>query len=344
MHVCVVGAGAIGSFIGAQIHSANHEDGVRVTLIGRKTLSVALEESSGRLVAVPLHGEASHAQVGENGLEVSNEIAAAADAQVIIIAVKSAQTKEVAQQVEQLPAGKTIVSLQNGVNNPHAIREVVGSKHRVLAGVVEFNVVWEQHTTFIQKSSGIVMVEDDDSDMGRRFVGLFTKSAIQTKLEKEIAAFQYGKLVINLTNAINALSGQTLIETFNDPGHRQVLAKSMNEAIHVFKNAGIKIKTTKGNVQLFPYLLQLPNCLFKILQPIFIKIEPGTKLSMLQDLESKRNTEINDINGEVVRIAQHNKIDIKVNKHIVSLINTAQNAFQGSPMIDGHTLLEHCNK
>jgi ketopantoate reductase len=77
---------------------------------------------------------------------VADGPAAAAEADVVIIAVKSGQTRETASSCWARSTNRpTVVSLQNGVRNARCIREVLGARVAlVVARVVEFNVVWKE--------------------------------------------------------------------------------------------------------------------------------------------------------------------------------------------------------
>ena len=153
-------------------------------------------------------------------------------------------------------------------------------------------------------------------------------------------AVQYGKLIMNLNNAVNALSGIPLKSQLGDRQYRLVMAKVLSEALAVLKAEGITpARTGKVIPKLMPKIMKLPNFLFNVVASSTLKIDPEARSSMYEDLALGRRTEIDYLNGEIVRLGEKNHIATPVNKHIVNLIKQHEVAQKGSPHLPANALL-----
>lgn len=194
--VVVFGAGAIGCWVGGTLAAA----GVPVTLVGRPRVMAELERG---VRVIELDGTERTAQ-----LALATEPSAARDADVVLVTVKSAATAEAASLLGGVvPDGCAIVSLQNGIRNAEILRASLSGK-RVVTGMVEFNVVRAAPGTYRRTTSGRLMFER--SDAGARLVAAGLAAGIACEQRDDMRAVQWAKLVLNLNNAINALSNVPL--------------------------------------------------------------------------------------------------------------------------------------
>lgn len=110
---------------------------------------------------------------------------------------------------------------------------------------------------------------------------------------------QWAEVLLNLNNAINALSGLPLKQQLSIRAYRQCLAMAQTEALVVLQAADIQpAKLTVLPASLIPLVLRLPNLFFKTLSRKMLKIEPLARSSMQDDLTARQPTEIDRINGE----------------------------------------------
>jgi len=205
MKVAVVGAGAIGAFIGARMALAanNEKSETQVVLIGRKTLADAVDKEGEKIESQVIGGKLEvlpTSSVSKFKISASMEEAVGAD--IIIIAVKSRQTDLVTKELATLISGagqrKTIISLQNGVANPAVIKANVGDEHDVVAGMVGFNVVWRDHAVFTQETGGGIRVNKNGEHVAE-FMRLLENGGVKVDVSADISPFQYGKICLNLT-------------------------------------------------------------------------------------------------------------------------------------------------
>ena len=143
MRVGVLGAGAVGAYVGCLIHARRPD--TEVVLVGRR----ALDERSANGVALETVGR-SHPRVviSRDHLRVTRDVAALAGCDVVLVAVKSTATADAAAALARcsLPPDVVILSLQNGVGNASIIADALARDHpsaTILPCVVNMNVVWE---------------------------------------------------------------------------------------------------------------------------------------------------------------------------------------------------------
>jgi 2-dehydropantoate 2-reductase len=138
-------------------------------------------------------------------------------------------------------------------------------------------------------------------------------------------ALAWGKLLINLNNAINALSGRTLMEELKRRDYRRVFAASMREGLDLLKRADIE-PATVGPVApaTLPRIIGAPDWLFNNVFLKRWKIDAHARSSMADDLAAGRRTEIDYINGELVTLAERLGTDAPVNRKIVELVRRAE--------------------
>jgi 2-dehydropantoate 2-reductase len=328
--VAVLGAGCIGAWVGGMLARA----GCAVTLIGRARLKDAVD-------AHGLHV----AGLGEAAAPVPLTVAlgpeGAAEADVLVVAVKGRDSASAAASVRpHLRPDAVVVSFQNGLRNPDRLRGAL-PEHRVVPGMVSFNVVWDDApgggARFRQLTSGPVAME------GGGAPGLATAlRAVGVDLVEvpDMQAVQWAKLVLNLNNAVNALSGVPLAEELAQRGYRRVLAAAMNEAWAAMDAGGIRPAAIgKMRPRLAPRILPLPDWLFRVLAAPMIRIDPAARSSMSDDLSRGRPTEVLDINGEVVALGQRVGVTTPVNARLVALIQEAEAAGAGSPRLQPEALL-----
>ncbi|MFL6172592.1 MAG: ketopantoate reductase C-terminal domain-containing protein, partial [Marmoricola sp.] len=138
-------------------------------------------------------------------------------------------------------------------------------------------------------------------------------------------AVLWAKLLLNLNNAINALSGLPLKEELSQRDYRVCLAMAQAETLGVLKAAGIKpAKITPLPPGLLPTLLKVPDAIFARVATKMLEIDPIARSSMADDLALGRTTEIDWINGEVVRLAAQVAMTAPINEKVVSLIRAAE--------------------
>lgn len=331
MKYTVIGAGSIGCYIGGKLANV----GFPVTLIGRKNLQSAIRSQGLQLTGT---GVESGIHIKPEDITVKTDTASVNDADVILVTVKSKDTKEAAKQINealsavvnpagQQPVSPLIVSFQNGVRNAGEINEII-KNHSVLAGMVPYNVLRKSDSHFHCGTSGHLMIEKPRTGREKffdRFLADFKKAGLPIEPSEDLQSVLWGKLVINLNNAVNALAGVPLREQLADRAYRKITAAVMKEALAVLKKAGINPgRAGKMIPKLAPFILGLPDFLFFKVASSMVKIDPEARSSMWEDLSRGRKTEIEYLNGEIVRLAEEHGTGAPLSAMIVELIREAE--------------------
>ena len=312
--VAVLGAGSVGCFIGGAWQSA----GIPVTFIGRPSIARDVHEHG--LTVSDYTGWCE----GLEEVEFSCVPAPLADADIILVTVKSGATNEAAREIaENGPDGALVISFQNGVSNVDVLKEVLGDRFEIVRGMVPFNCAYLGEGRFHKGVAGALYVEDRART--RELAKLVGNGGAAIKLSDEMLGIAWGKLLINTNNAVNALSGRPLREQLQSRDYRRVFAAAMLEGFHLLRRAGIQpAKVGSVGPRLLPLVVGSANWLFN---SIFIrkwKIDSKARSSMSDDLAQGRRTEVDYINGELVKLAERLHTDAPINRKIVELIRQAE--------------------
>ncbi|MDX2091820.1 MAG: 2-dehydropantoate 2-reductase [Kofleriaceae bacterium] len=318
--IAVFGAGAIGCWVGGKLAGG----GAKVTLIGRPRV---LDELANGLTATELDdgrdSEMRGAIVPRAAFTATPDPAAAAGADIVLVTVKSAQTAEAGAELARVVSERAVViSLQNGVRNSETLRAALPGR-TVLAGMVPWNVTRQGPGHYHRGTSGTLMIEQHAR--ATAFADACRAAHLPVELRGDMRAVLWAKLVLNLNNAVNALSGLPLASELAQRAYRRVLAASQREALRVLAAANQPIaKLTLVPPRLMPRVLELPDRVFTILARKTIAIDPHARSSMWDDLEAKRPTEIDYLQGEVVALAQRLGKAAPVNAKLVELVRSAE--------------------
>lgn len=315
--IAIFGAGAVGCWVGGRLAAG----GADVVLVGRARM---VGELAGGLRTSELDGGSAEARVGEGGrVQVATEAEAARGAAVVLVTVKSAQTQEAGEALAKvLPSEAVVVSLQNGVRNAKTLQQALPGR-RVLAAMVPFNVIRRGPGVYHRASEGVLRIEDHAAAQPL----LEACAAAQLSIEPrgDMDAVQWGKLVLNLNNAINALSGLPLATELSQRPFRRCLAAAQREALGLLARADVPVaKLTPIPPRWIPRLLDTPDRLFRVLGRRVVAIDPEARSSMWDDLEAGRRTEIDYLQGEIVDLAARTAAEAPVNGALAELVRAAE--------------------
>jgi 2-dehydropantoate 2-reductase len=314
--ICVLGAGSIGCFVGGAWAAA----GLPVTFIGREKLSkdigrsgLTLTDYSGWQVQFPA-GEVDYRSAPE----------ALKDAEIILVTVKSGDTAEAAAEIDRHGLdGATVVSFQNGISNVEALEQGLRGRFEIARGMVRFNVVYLGDGHFHKAVVGDLYAEERDATQAlAERVGT---GPAALRLSDDMLGLAWGKLLINMNNAVNALSARTLLGELQKRDYRRVFAASIREGLALLRRAQIApAKVGPLPLPLLALALETPDWLFNNTFFRLWKIDPKARSSMSDDLAAGRKTEVDYINGELIRLAERVQGHAPVNRAIVDLVHKAE--------------------
>ncbi|MEM9796791.1 MAG: 2-dehydropantoate 2-reductase [Pseudomonadota bacterium] len=300
--VAMLGAGAIGLWVGADWGAA---------LIGRAERLAPL-----RADGLRLSGDGVERHLPADALTFAGP-EALGDCDLIALAVKATSLEGAIAEIHAQAQPETpILCLLNGLAPVRDLKAAFPARE-VLAGMVPFNVVWRGPAHLHRSSAGVVAVEDTAVTQGL--------AGRETILRSDMVPLQYGKLLLNLINPINALSGLGLREMLSHRAWRRIYAAVLDEAMGVYDAANVPwIRAGPIPPRLAVRLLALPDAVFtRTLLPLQ-KIDPNSITSMAADLETGRPTEIDILNGEIVALADAPDRAAPRNATLVRLIHAAE--------------------
>ena len=308
--IAVAGAGSIGCFVGGCLLAAGHD----VAFLGRDR------------VLGPLRGGLRLTDFAGLDFTVTPLVAGSdpwllSGADIVLVCVKSGATAEMAHLIAaHAPQDAVVVSLQNGVRNAEVLREGLPGRD-VRAGMVPFNVVPRGPAHLHRATSGDIVIASGPGALGKRL----SVPALPVTERDDIDAVLWGKLFMNLTNAVNALSGLPIRAMLMDRDWRRLMADQMAEALSVFRAAGLSLHSPAPvPLRFVPAILRLPTPLYVRVAARMLTIDPSARTSMAHDLDAGRRTEIDHLQGEVLRLARAQGRDLPVMAAITRAVQRAE--------------------
>lgn len=312
--IAILGAGSVGCFIGGCWQAA----GLPVTFIGRPKIAEDVKANGLTL------SDSSGWQEHLDQIDYQTDPRALAEADIIALTVKSAATAAAAKEIGvNARKGTLVISFQNGVGNVDVLQHELGDWVQIVRGLVPYNVAYLGEGRFHKGVAGRLYAEENAQT--RALSEVIGESPASLRLSTDMLGLAWGKLLINLNNAVNALSGRTLLEQLRERDYRIVVAASQSEGLRLLRRA--KIRPAKlGPVppSLLPFVIGSPDWLFNNVFLKAWKIDERARSSMADDLAAGRKTEVDYINGELVALAERLGTQAPVNRAIVSLVRWAE--------------------
>ncbi|WP_270727403.1 2-dehydropantoate 2-reductase [Shimia sp. Alg240-R146] len=320
--ILVAGAGSIGCFVGGMLARGVQD----VTLLVRPYM---VEEIAIQGILLTDFGGLDEA-LPPDSVTLVTDPAGLAEADIILVTVKSGATAAIADQIaEHASKEAVVVSLQNGTQNARVLRERLQGWD-VRAGMVPFNVVAMGGGRFHRGTSGDILIEKGAGHVARKL----SVNGLDVHEVKHMEPVQWGKLLINLNNALNALSDLPLRHQIMDMRWRRLMADQMKEALAVLEAASVETTnpvTQAVPMRLVPRILRLPTWAFRGVAKAMLAIDPTARSSMWEDLSKGRHTEVDELQGVVVGLARQHGIPAPINERVLNLIREAEAANAGAP-------------
>lgn len=311
--IAVLGAGAIGCYVGGAWAAA----GLPVTLIGRERIGADIAD----------HGLRLSDQDGWSAdvphISFSSDPAALAVADVIALTVKATGVEDAARPIAaHARPGTTVISFQNGVSSPDRLRALLPD-FDIVAGMVPYNVIPLGPGRWHRASFGDITAAR--TPVTERLATAIGERPGRIRLSDDMTGIAWGKLLFNLNNAINALSGTTIRDELRQRPFRRVMAAAMREELAMLRAAGIEpAKVGAVPPRLLPATIDTPDWLFNNLFLRIQKVDPKARGSMAADFDAGRPSEVDFLNGEVVALARQLGRTAPVNAAIVRLVKEAE--------------------
>lgn len=293
--IVVVGAGAVGSFFGGLLAKA----GESVTLIGRPAHLQAIEKHGLRI-----DSKAWGREEIIHGLGLSQDIKAVATADLVLFCVKSTQTAAVAESMQgALSESAVVLSMQNGVENPEILRRFL-PQARVVPVAVYVALALASPGCVQHFGRGELTV-GPSSPWLEATAERLRKAGIGVTVSDQVMRDLWLKLVVNTAfNAFSAVTQKTYGEMFKEPMVQATVRQLTQEAVAVAQAEGHDISIEQG---------------WSAVETI-AKTMAGQRSSTAQDLAAGKLTEIDFLNGTVVRRAEMHGLSVPVVRALWSLV------------------------
>jgi 2-dehydropantoate 2-reductase len=297
--VAVVGAGAVGGYFGGMLARA----GADVILIGRP-VHVEVWNRDGLFVDSVNFQERIR-------VAASTDVAASADADLVLFSVKSLDTVETARQLARhVRRDASIVSLQNGVDNVEHIRAAAALDP--IAAVVYVASSMPAPGRIKHAGRGDLLIGDLPGRAGppreaaiARVSSLFEAAGVPCRVSPDIQADLWTKLITNVgLNGISAVVHSTYGDVVAIPESRETIRVLVNECVAVARASGVSLPENDFAAMVLQFAERVG--------PVFS--------STAQDLERGKPTEIDALNGFVVRRGVALGVPTPVNQSIVALV------------------------
>ena len=314
--IAIHGAGSVGCFIGGAWLKA----GLDVVFIGRERIGA--EIAAHGLALSDQHGWKARLSPEQVDFRTSPEALREADA--VVLTVKSTGTEAAAAEIARhARPGTAVLSFQNGIGNAALLKRLLPD-FAIVHAMVPYNVVRLGPGRWHRATWGELMAERTPvTEALSRRLG---DTPGRLVLADDMIAVAWGKLLFNLNNAVNALSGTTILEELRQRGFRRIVSAAILETLELLTAAGIE-PARIGQVppRLLPHAIGSPDFVFRNLFLRVQKIDPKARSSMSDDFDAGRPTEVDWLNGEVVALARSLGRDAPVNAAIVALVKQAEN-------------------
>lgn len=302
MKISIIGSGAMGSLFGGKLSKSGEDvilydvNEAHINRVNQKGLSIHSTATGETLVVYPRATKDPEETRGSD---------------IFIIFVKSTITELVVKQFSSFADNNSIViTLQNGLGNEEIIRNIMG-KEMVAAGVTSQGATFLGPGEINHAGNGPthLCMSDKHNEKLKPFVETLNKAGFEADIEDNIENLVWSKLIINV--GINALTAITNLEN-----GRLLEFQDLKSIMDDLVAEGAAVAAKKGVTLTFPDPLQT---VFDVAGKT-----AKNRSSMLQDFDRGNRTEIDFINGAIVREGSILGINTPVNKTIAGLVRTME--------------------
>jgi 2-dehydropantoate 2-reductase len=300
IRAAVLGAGAVGCYYGGMLARAGH----RVMLIGRPAHMEAIARDGLRFESKSF---------AENvKTETSTSAAAVRGASLVLFCVKSTDTETAAAQIApHLDAGAVIVNLQNGVDNTERIQAAVTNAVIPAAVYVATEMAGPGHLK--HHGRGDLVIGSPHESINREIKARFEAAGVPVVISDNVAGELWAKLVVNCAyNALSAISRLPYGKMIEGAGVREVMRDVVEETLAVAKASGVRMA---------------PDMLARTYR--IAEAMPAQFSSTAQDLARGKPTEIDHLNGFVVRRGAALGIATPANRALHALVRLLESKKRG---------------
>jgi 2-dehydropantoate 2-reductase len=299
----VIGAGPVGGIVAAFLARGGYE--VTLCDIVPELLAPALDPG------ILLEGvDSFQARVTRTTTRIDDLLNDPPD--VIFITVKATALPLIASALEGFATeGRYVISWQNGIDTELELAQHLGTK-AVMRGVVNFGCVplrpGHIRLAFHHRPHYLQELDPESREAAISICQVLTECGLDTQHSEQITNMVWRKTVLNACmNPICAVTGMTMVEIINDPITFNLVDALIKEGIAVARTNEFSLGSNY-----YPYAIS------------YIKNAGNHKPSMLQDVEAKRRTEVDYINGKIIKYGNQAGVSTPYNNMIRGLVKALE--------------------
>jgi 2-dehydropantoate 2-reductase len=313
MRVAVIGAGAVGGLLAALLHRAGHD--VEVTARGA------------HLAAIRADGIVLDGGYGSHVARVTAAEVLSRAPDLAILATKAQDARAALKANARVLAGVPVLVVQNGLDGIRtASAELPDSP--LLGGLALFATSYLSpgRITVTAALPIAVGTATAPAEVLDRVVDVL-REALPVEVLPDLEGAMWTKLLINHVNALPAITDLSVQQTVADPRLRHILAASLRETVRLANAIGARFATLQGLPGwALPWLGRGPLWLAARL-PVLLARRMGAvpnPASTLQSIRRGQLTEIDSLNGAVVRVALEHGRSAPINAALVELVHEVE--------------------
>jgi 2-dehydropantoate 2-reductase len=320
MKISVLGAGAIGSMLGGLIK--HHVPRSEVLLLARGEHGRAVRDAG----QLRLEGSWGAHEVP---VTVADDVAELIDSDYVLVTVKSHDTEQAITAAVPYLGDAIVISIQNGINDDVLARYV--DPRRLVMGMTATNMAIVRPGLVSTQLDGVTVVgprpDGVNAQAANKAAELLRSTRLQTQEHPNILGVRYNKLALNTVGYASCLSRSNFITeaVCYRPWRRQVGLPLAQECIRVFERAGITLARIAGRPDIYGFTRFLKRLDSPLMGPLvgaaarMIYNRKPIIYSLYQDLLHGKKTEVDFINGEIVRLAAASGSRAPYNTTVVAL-------------------------
>ncbi len=292
MKISIIGSGAMGCIFTYLLK--NYHSNINLYDTSQETV-----ESIKKELKVVQNKKTNYIKVN-----ISNSPEIIQNSDFIFIFVKSYDTESVAKIISEYGKNSTVVTLQNGIGNHENLLKHINEKNIIL-GTTTLGGYKTKLNNVIFGGNGEVVFGGIDSNKLNKLKNIFENSNIDSRISKDIKKDIWKKAIINAAiNPLGALSSLTNGEILENSFLNNIQKAIVKESVSVANSNNIDLNYK-----------DIINSIIEV-----CKKTSNNSCSMLQDIRFKRKTEIESINGQIVKFGKLKKIPTPLNQKIYRLI------------------------
>lgn len=313
MRVSVIGAGAIGSVVASYL-SDFHE----VSLIAK---IFQVDDISGEGIII-------EGVRGKTKFKVKAKTLVDKDQDLVIICTKTQDLEQVIKDNLDVLTNTLVMTSQNGIRADEIAAGLL-PKENLLSSIVMFGATLLKPAHAVHNFEGDWVVGSffEESKEKIPLVQEILSDCFRVAVSPDIKSMKWTKVFVNFNNCLPALLGKSMQEAFSDIEICKISIKLLSEGLSAVDKAGIKltslpdfeVERLRGLISMS--LEQAANIFSGIMRNLSKEPLYG---SILQSIKRGRPSEIDFINGEIVRLGKEKNIATPLNEKIVQMVKNVE--------------------